>query len=129
MEDEINPLQQADIILIELQKHRAIISFDDLLKNINHTAIDKDVLSSVLEKLKRDNYVYIKQKHTGGWDYAITVEGFMFIGYVKQAIIETDLACRKNIRDFALTWGTVLAGFAGIGLLIFQIYSYIHPIH
>jgi len=124
-----NPIQQLDGVLKVLKQDRGHISFDDLHSRVNKKfELDADVLLRIIEKLVRDRYVYEKQKHTGGVDYAITVEGFLFDGYEQQISIEKDLACRKNIRDFVLSYGTALAGLAGLGLLAYSIYSYIYPV-
>jgi hypothetical protein len=124
---ELSPIQQLDIVLTTLKSDRGHISFDDLYNRVKHKGIDGDVLLRILEKLKRDDFIYIKQVLTAGEAYAITVEGFMFKSYEKKIKNEKSLACRKNIRDFVLSWGTLLAGIVATILLIWQIYTYYNP--
>lgn len=132
--ENLNPIQQLDFVLQTLKEKENGFNFYDLYLKLKlakefdgNSLLESQLLNRLLEKLIRDNHVFTFSK-SDDIVYAITVEGYLFIGYEKQIIIESALACRKNIRDFALTWGTVLAGIAASSLLIWQIYSYYNPV-
>jgi hypothetical protein len=132
--DDVTPLRHADVVLLVLKKDRGHINFDDLTNRVKPNGIDGDIVLRILEKLKRDNHVYEKQRHTGGVDYAITVEGSMFIGYEKQRIIDEEkIRISQNTASQAKTYAnrlllvTGIAGAAALLLFLWQIFVWINP--
>lgn len=125
--EKLSPLQMLDAALkylkdpsIQQKNFSTLLTFLNL-KGYKYSEND---LKRIVQKLIDDKYIY---KDDGGF-YKLTFEGFYFIGYEKQFNHENVLTSRKNIRDFFLTWGTVLAGIAASLLLVWQIYSYFHPV-
>jgi predicted transcriptional regulator len=115
-------IEQIDYVLTTLKNNKGKITFDSLHEIVG-AKIEADVLERLIEKLMRDNLVYRKSIGSNG-KYAITFEGYMFIGYEKQLKIDRRNALLTNIRAIFLAWGTVLAGIAAIALLVWQIHSY-----
>jgi predicted transcriptional regulator len=115
-------IEQIDYVLTILKDNKEKITFDNLHEIVGDR-IEKDVLERLIEKLMRDNFVYEKSAGTNG-KYAITFEGYMFIGYEKQLKIDRRNALLTNVRAIFLAWGTVLAGIGAVALLVWQIHSY-----
>jgi len=83
-----------------------------------------DELNMLLRKLEKDEYVTCKHCDL----YTITLDGYLFQGYEKQAKYDKIINQNRRIRTFVLAWGTVLAGIAALALLIWQVYSFYHPV-
>lgn len=115
---------QIDHLLGIFRKHQSALYLEDIKKKVDQSSIiiEPSVTLMLLEKLNRDNYLFL-DKTTATPVYCITYEGNLFQGYVKQVEDDKLVATRKNIRDFVLTYGTALAGIAGLALLVWQIYS------
>lgn len=116
MELKVNPIQKLDVLLKHI-KHVGLITEPTLILYLELRNVDLkgSELDRSLKQLIDDGYVYI----TDGC-YAISVKGWLFYGYEKQITTENALACRKNIRDFVLSWGTALAGVAATLLLLWE---------
>ncbi|MBW4888270.1 hypothetical protein KXQ82_01020 [Mucilaginibacter sp. HMF5004] len=126
--------QQLDKVLfsfkIEERNQKMNISYvnDILMKN----GVDIEVVTfrEILRKIHKDGYIEVHTDNDVLPNYYLTIEGSIFQGtggYEKQLNTEQTSNKRRNVREFALTWGTVLAGLAASALLVWQIYSYFHP--
>jgi predicted transcriptional regulator len=87
-------------------------------------------LNRVIEKLKKDEFLILNSEAK----YAITIDGYYFIGYVEQDKVNNEKMrliaaskARKVCRERSLNYATWFAGFAALLLLSWQIYSYYHP--
>ena len=131
METQITPLpKQIDHLLTIFQRHQSFLDESGIKKIMGKTdmIIESSILLMLIEKLLRDNIIYMDNSQPGKY-YCITYEGLQFIGYIEQAKIDRALNVRHNVRDFVLSWGTVLAGIAATVLLIWQIIVYFCPPH
>jgi len=127
-----------------MDKHTVLRKLDDLLKEFidfkehNKNGIitmlrvgrrlpfhSMDEINVLMNKLERDGYV----AHTTGDLYTITAEGFLFDGYVKQAITDAQNERRIVRNENLLIRGTWFAGFAALLLLAWQIFQYYYPAH
>jgi hypothetical protein len=149
----LSPIQQLDAVLFLMQeKERGLITFDHIISRlieIYSNEINGDIIRRSIEKLVRDKYLYEKQRHTGDVDYAITLEGLLFSGYEAKALSDATAASmtqteidrrrtldvllasnstRLNVLTNRLFWATVAATLVAIGVLIWYIWSYEHPI-
>lgn len=130
METITTPLpKQIDHLLKIFKGHQSFLDFNGITKRMNETEmiIEGSILLMLLEKLERDKMIY-RNDTTHDKYYCISYEGSLFHGYVDQIKIDTALDVRHNVRDFVLSWGTVLAGIAASLLLIWQVYSFLHPV-
>ena len=123
----MTPIEKLDQVLDLLKDNKPhqlgrIMTELKLLKNVNYTL---DELRIALRKLEKDGFAFT---NVATDVFTITLDGYLFMGYVKKSKIDLTSYRRRNVRDFALTWGTVLAGIAASALLIWQIYSYFHPL-
>jgi hypothetical protein len=116
--------KQIDHLLKIFQNHQSFLDENGIKKKMGETdmIIESSILLMLIEKLHRDGYIYKDDTQPNKY-YCISYEGAQFEGYIKNAITENARACRKNIRDWVLSYGTALAGIAGLGLLAWQIYT------
>jgi hypothetical protein len=123
----MTPIEKLDQVLDLLRDNKphqlgGIMTELRLLKEVHYSL---DELRIALRKLEKDGFVFT---NVGTDVFTITLDGYLFTGYVKKSLIDKTSYRRRNVRDFALTWGTVLAGIAASALLIWQVYSYFHPL-
>ena len=84
-----------------------------------------DEIDVLISKLEKDGYLRCRFKDI----YIITAEGFLFDGYVKQAITNAKTEKRITRNENLLIRGTWFAGIAAILLLAWQIFQYYYPAH
>ena len=107
----MTPIEKLDQVLDLLKDNKPhqlgrIMTELKLLKNVNYTL---DELRIALRKLEKDGFAFT---NVATDVFTITLDGYLFMGYVKKSKIDLTSYRRRNVRDFALTWGTVLAGIA-----------------
>lgn len=114
--EKLNPIQKLDELLKHI-KHVELITPEVLVQYLESRQIDlKDMeLERSLKQLIDDGYVY----KVNDW-YAISVNGYTFIGYENQTKIDRASSKRRNLRDWVLTYGTALAGLAASLLLLWD---------
>jgi hypothetical protein len=136
---EIPPLQQIDTVLDFFKGDRGHVSFDHVITrlDIDGVTFNGDILRRIIEKLIRDNYVYITEPQGVNYEkYAVTFEGYIFIGYVNQQTLQNEEVLRisqmeidaKRYRD-KLFWATLIAGIAAVLLLLWQVFVWLHPLY
>ncbi|MDB4925889.1 hypothetical protein [Mucilaginibacter sp.] len=134
---EITPIQQIDKVLDFFKGDRGHVSFDHVITrlDIDGVTFNGDILRRIIEKLIRDNYVYIAVPQGANFEkYAVTFEGYIFIGYERQQTLQNEEVFRisqmeidaKKYRD-KLFWATLIAGIAAFLLLLWQVFLWINP--
>jgi hypothetical protein len=133
-------LNKLDALLELFREQNDGIQYTELFKlaNKDDLIFKAKVLKISLEKLLRDKYVYefINRNDSNDIIYTITIEGIIFCGYVEQDRINVvnqtifDQNETRIIRNEKwLIRGTWFAGFAGLLLLLWQIFLYFYPVH
>lgn len=138
----ITPIQQIDFVLSLFKKDR-VYSAETLRREITaHEVVEKrkydingPAIHRILEKLVRDQLVYPKET-IGGFNYSITIEGYLFIGYENTAVLkDKEIRSAKNSALEAKTYAnrlllaTWFAGAGAILLLLWQVWIWFYPVH
>lgn len=112
--ENLTPLQKLDKVLEYLKDPSIPLKNDSTLVtflNLKGYKYSKNDLNRIVQKLVDDKYIYMDED---GY-YHFTFEGYYSISYQDRYENERVSNRRRNLRDFFLTWGTVLAGIAAHG--------------
>jgi hypothetical protein len=132
----ITPLHQLDAVLNYIKaKDELIAEYDELFGSTLSFWENYNSIHLVLEKLERDKYITpLTYNHDGSTNYRLTIEGYMFEGYVKekqakdnQDVIKTQNEIQKVSRDIWILRGTWFAGIAAWLLLLYYLITYFYP--
>ena len=121
-------LRKLDDILIEMSDFKShnkggMLTMLRVGKKLPFHSMDE--LTMFLRKLDKDGYV----RSITDDIWVITADGFIFQGYVKQAITDAQTEKRIMRNENLLIRGTWFAGIAAILLLAWQIFQYYYPPH
>lgn len=83
------PAQQIDHVLAIFKDHASRLNFTELEIKIQHSKIvvEPSVLNRIIDKLIRDNYLFVWSRPGFEDYYNITFERHLFIGYEKQSYL------------------------------------------
>jgi hypothetical protein len=130
---ELTYHQKIDIVFERIKKQKSI-DYMALYHAFVYPKqkIDEHELRAILKKLETDGNAL----KNGMERYSPSFEGFLFIGYEKQRILEDEtieslLTAKREAKDYStrLLWATWFAGVAGVLVLLWQVFVYFYPVH
>lgn len=120
---QLSPIDKLDMVLGFIKQYDAleIANLPNFIQSRQLEMSDRE-LHRVCVQLLEDKYIFEEQDC-----YAISLKGYLFMGYKKQQRYDRIINRNRRIRTFVLAWGIVLAGIAAAAVFAWQVYSYYHP--
>lgn len=131
------PVQKLDFILLTIKTEGLSVYLYPINKSIKigKYSFEASELSRILSKLLKDGYVDRRGEESEP-NYIITFDGYVFIGYEKQQILDNETIealsiAKQEAKDYSsrLLLATWSAGIAAVLLLLWQVWIWFYPVH